>query len=123
MNGGPVEQNLTDMDAKLTAMRIRQHPELIVGVKVAHYGGPEWDPVTRAVEAGRETMLLNLLTRHNLPFVLIPPGRLNTAALASMDLLIALDEASGAQVDVLSGFVRKGGAVVLTSPHVTCHGT
>ena len=26
MKGGPVEQNLADMDAKLTAMRIRQHP-------------------------------------------------------------------------------------------------
>lgn len=31
MRGGPVEQNLADMDAKLTAMRIRQHPGLIVG--------------------------------------------------------------------------------------------
>jgi dihydroorotase len=55
MRGGPVEQNLSDMDAKLTAMRIRQHPGLIVGVKVAHYNGPEWDPVIRAVAAGRET--------------------------------------------------------------------
>ena len=55
MRGGPVEQDLSDMDAKLTAMRIRQHPGLIVGVKVAHYNGPEWDPVTRAVTAGRET--------------------------------------------------------------------
>jgi dihydroorotase len=54
MKGGPVEQNLSDMDAKLTAMRIRQYKDLIVGVKVAHYTGPEWDPVTRAVEAGRE---------------------------------------------------------------------
>jgi dihydroorotase len=53
MKGGPVEQNLSDMDPKLTAMRIRQHPALIVGIKVAHYTGPEWDPVTRAVEAGR----------------------------------------------------------------------
>ena len=52
MRGGPVEQNLSDMDAKLTAMRVRQHPGLIVGVKVAHYNGPEWDPVTRAVAAG-----------------------------------------------------------------------
>jgi dihydroorotase len=54
MKGGPVEQNLADMDAKLTAMRIRQHPGVIVGVKVAHYAGPEWDPVQRAVQAGRE---------------------------------------------------------------------
>ncbi len=55
MKGGPIEQNLTDMDARLTAMRIRQHPGVIVGIKVAHYSGVEWDPVTRAVEAGRET--------------------------------------------------------------------
>lgn len=54
MKGGPVEQDLSDMDSRLTAMRIRQHPGLIVGVKVAHYAGPDWDPVTRAVEAGRE---------------------------------------------------------------------
>lgn len=55
MKGGPVEQNLADMDARLTAMRITQHPGVIVGIKVAHYYGPEWDPVTRAVEAGRAT--------------------------------------------------------------------
>ena len=55
MKGGPVEQNLADMDARLTAMRIKQHPGVIVGVKVAHYGGPEWDPVKRAVAAGQET--------------------------------------------------------------------
>ena len=54
MRGDPVEQNLLDMDAKLTAMRIRQHPGVIVGIKVAHYGGPEWDPVDRAVAAGKE---------------------------------------------------------------------
>ena len=35
MKGGPVEQNLADMDARLTAMRIKQHPGVIVGVKVA----------------------------------------------------------------------------------------
>jgi dihydroorotase len=55
MKGGPVEQNLADMDAKLTAMRVRQYPGVIVGIKVAHYAGPEWDPVIRAVAAGRET--------------------------------------------------------------------
>jgi dihydroorotase len=55
MKGGPVEQNLADMDAKLAAMRIRQHRASIVGIKVAHYMGAEWDPVLRAVAAGRET--------------------------------------------------------------------
>ena len=52
MKGGPVEQNLADMDAKLTAIRAAEFPELIVGVKVAHYAGDEWDPVDRAVAAG-----------------------------------------------------------------------
>ena len=55
MKGGPVEQDLADMDSKLTAMRIRQHPGLIVGIKAAHYIGSEWDPVDRAVAAGKET--------------------------------------------------------------------
>jgi dihydroorotase len=53
MLGGPPEQDLGDMDPKLTSMRARQHPESIVGIKVAHYEGPEWDPVDRAVEAGK----------------------------------------------------------------------
>ena len=55
MKGGPVEQNLGDMDPRLTAMRIKQHAASIVGIKVAHYSGPEWDPVRRAVEAGNAT--------------------------------------------------------------------
>src|SRR4029453_9283139 len=54
MKGGPIEQNLADMDAKLTAMRIEQHPGVIVGIKVAHYSGAEWDPIDRAVEAGKD---------------------------------------------------------------------
>ena len=53
MKGGPVEPNLADMDGRLTAAGARQFPALIVGVKTAHYSGPEWDPVDRAVEAGR----------------------------------------------------------------------
>ena len=55
MKGGPVEQDPADMDARLTAMRIRQHPGVIVGVKVAHYLGAQWEPVDRAVAAGTET--------------------------------------------------------------------
>ncbi|RXG18380.1 dihydroorotase [Leeuwenhoekiella aestuarii] len=51
MRGGVWEQNLNDMDAKMTALTIQQNPEL-VGVKVAHYSGEEWTPIERAVEAG-----------------------------------------------------------------------
>ena len=53
MKGGAVEQNLADMDAKLTAIEARAHAEYIVGVKVAHYQGDEWEPVERAVVAGK----------------------------------------------------------------------
>ncbi len=53
MKGGPAEQNLGDMDPALTAARIAEFPDVLVGVKVAHYAGPEWDPVDRAVDAGR----------------------------------------------------------------------
>lgn len=54
MAGGASEQDLADMDPKLTAMEAKAYAEHIVGVKVAHYYGPEWLPVERAVEAGRQ---------------------------------------------------------------------
>lgn len=50
MKGGAVEQNLNDMDPKMTALVADQHPE-IVGVKIAHYRGHEWEPYRRAVAA------------------------------------------------------------------------
>lgn len=54
MKGGAVEQNLGDMDAKLTAMVAKANAEHVVGIKLAHYSGPEWAPTERAVEAGRQ---------------------------------------------------------------------
>jgi dihydroorotase len=54
MKGGAIEQNLGDMDPKLTAMVARQYADVIVGIKLAHYSGPEWDPLLRTVEAGRQ---------------------------------------------------------------------
>ncbi|MFB3903976.1 MAG: amidohydrolase/deacetylase family metallohydrolase [Acidobacteriota bacterium] len=53
MRGDPYEQDLTDMDPKLTAARVKENPGVLVGVKVAHYTGAEWDPVDRAVAAGK----------------------------------------------------------------------
>jgi dihydroorotase len=46
-----VEQNLRDMSAEETAKVAKQFPEHIVGVKTAHYAGPEWTPVDNAVKA------------------------------------------------------------------------
>ncbi|MGC3946136.1 MAG: amidohydrolase/deacetylase family metallohydrolase [Chryseolinea sp.] len=53
MRGGAWEQNLNDMDAKMTASVVKAHKNEIVGIKVAHYMGAEWEPVDRAVEAGK----------------------------------------------------------------------
>ena len=43
MKGGAIEQNLADMDPKLTAMAARQHSDVVVGVKLAHYQGARLD--------------------------------------------------------------------------------
>ena len=52
MKGGAQEQNLADMDSKLTAMVAKKYPDLIVGIKLAHYEGADWTPAERAVKAG-----------------------------------------------------------------------
>ena len=52
MRGGAYEQDLADMAAAPTAEMARKYPGLIIGVKTAHYAGPEWTPVEHAVEAG-----------------------------------------------------------------------
>src|SRR6476469_7109671 len=53
MRGGVYEQNVNDMDGKMTGMLAKTYPGLIVGVKVAHFEGADWTPVDRAVEAGK----------------------------------------------------------------------
>jgi dihydroorotase len=52
MRGDRREHDLADMEAKPTAEMALAHKGLIVGVKTAHYEGPEWAPVERSVEAG-----------------------------------------------------------------------
>ena len=46
------EQNLDEMDAQAAAAEALKYPQVIVGIKTAHYDGPEWTPVERAVQAG-----------------------------------------------------------------------
>ena len=54
MKGGAIEQNLADMDPKLTAIVARQNKDVIVGIKLAHYSGHDWTPLDRTVEAGEQ---------------------------------------------------------------------
>ncbi len=53
MRGGAWEQNIADMDAKLTSMVAKANKDRIVGIKLAHYSGHDWTPAKRAAEAGR----------------------------------------------------------------------
>ena len=48
-----VEQNTKDMDPERTAEVAGRNSDVVVGIKIAHYAGPEWIAVDRAVEAGR----------------------------------------------------------------------
>jgi len=50
---GAVEQDVDEMAPVPTAEMIERYPDLLVGVKSAHFGGPGWESVDRAVEAGR----------------------------------------------------------------------
>jgi dihydroorotase len=52
MPGDAQEQNVSDMDAKAAAELAKANRGTIVGIKVAHYRGPDWTPVERGVEAG-----------------------------------------------------------------------
>lgn len=42
MRGGDFEQNLSDMQAAPTADLAKDHRDIIVGVKTAHYSVQEW---------------------------------------------------------------------------------
>ena len=53
MRGGKFENDLKDMAAIPTAEMALKHKGIIVGIKTAHYSGPEWTPVDNAVEAGK----------------------------------------------------------------------
>jgi dihydroorotase len=57
MRGSPVEDNLADMDANATAEQAMRYKGTVVGIKTAHYRGPEWTPVERAVEAGTKAKI------------------------------------------------------------------
>ncbi len=53
--GMEAEHDLSDMDPKKTAEKILEYPDLIVGIKTAHYSNPDWIAIDRSIEAGRLT--------------------------------------------------------------------
>ena len=57
MRGPKYENVLADMEPKPAAEMAMRYKGLIIGIKTAHYAGPEWTPVEHAVDAG---MLANI---------------------------------------------------------------
>ncbi|MBI4905671.1 MAG: amidohydrolase/deacetylase family metallohydrolase [Acidobacteria bacterium] len=53
MTGSASEDNVADMIPHKTADVIKANRDIIVGIKVAHFGKPGWDALKRAIEAGR----------------------------------------------------------------------
>ena len=53
MGSGPIEQNLADMEVQPTLDMVLKHKGEIVGIKSAHFNGPEWTPYEKAIEVGR----------------------------------------------------------------------
>jgi len=50
---GKHEQDTSEMDPAAAAATAKKYPDVIVGFKTAHYEGPEWIAVDRALEAGK----------------------------------------------------------------------
>ena len=57
MATGSTEQNVADMEPELTADAARDHADIVVGIKTAHYRGPDWTSVDRTLDAGRRADL------------------------------------------------------------------
>ena len=53
MREGSLEQSLSDMEVKQTAAMAMKYKGTIVGIKSAHFSGPEWTPYERAEEVGK----------------------------------------------------------------------
>jgi dihydroorotase len=64
---GDVEQDVEDMDAQLTANKIKQRSDIIVGVKVAHFQGLGWESIDRGVEAARLSGTFALIDQNSKP--------------------------------------------------------
>lgn len=52
MYGSKVEDDVAEMDPDAAARMVKKYPELVVGIKTAHFQPATWDAVDRAVKAG-----------------------------------------------------------------------
>ena len=109
-----LEQDVSDMQPALTATQVKRFPDVLVGIKTAHFQGPTWDAVDRAVEAGRlanvpvmvdfgdfvpERPYQDLVTRH------LRPGDISTHMYRDQ---VPMIDAGGHLLPYLSEARRRG---------------
>ncbi|WP_439482139.1 amidohydrolase/deacetylase family metallohydrolase [Cyclobacterium plantarum] len=51
MSGNPDQENLLDMDSEKAFETLLQYPDILVGIKIGHFTGPEWTPFENALQA------------------------------------------------------------------------
>ena len=64
MSGDPDQQDINDMDSKLTSLTVQKYPEIIVGIKIGHYEDSEWTPFEAALEAAQKSDVPLLVECH-----------------------------------------------------------
>jgi dihydroorotase len=52
MVGEPFESDVADMDPEKTAAKMAEYPDVIVGIKTAHFTGEGWAAIDAAIKAG-----------------------------------------------------------------------
>ena len=57
MGSGRIEQNLEDMEVQPTLDMALKYKGEVVGIKSAHFNGPEWTPYEKALEVGRKAKI------------------------------------------------------------------
>ena len=55
MYGEEIENDVNQLDVDGAVRMVKRHPEIIVGIKTAHYEPPDWEAVDRAVEAAEKS--------------------------------------------------------------------
>ena len=120
MRGGAYEQNVADMDPKLTANVARAYRNDIVGIKLAHYEGPDWTATDRAAEAGKKAdipVMIDFggsdppLSIEELFFKHLRPGDIFTHCFAQLNTREAIGDTVTRQVKPFAFEAQKKGIV------------
>lgn len=67
MYGPEVENDVREMDPEAAARMVKRYPELIVGIKTAHYQPADWEAVDRAVKAAELSGTVVMVDFHPKP--------------------------------------------------------